>query len=56
MSIAFVFWFLMLVWLIFGLVRDWPAGSGFPMPIGGHLLQFILFCLVGYQVFGSPLK
>ena len=28
MKISLLFWILMLVWLLFGLWSQWPAGSG----------------------------
>lgn len=42
MSIGFVFWLLMLLWLILGFVWYWPRGGavpGYPL-IGGHILIF----------------
>jgi hypothetical protein len=45
----------MLVWLIFGLA--WHVGYivGPAGPIGGTLLLFVLFLLLGWKVFGPPL-
>lgn len=58
MSIGFVFWLLMLLWLIFGFVWYWPRGTP-PSPaypaIGGHVLIFLLFLLLGLAVFGFPI-
>ncbi len=54
MSIGFIFWLLMLLWLIFGFVRAWPAvptESRFGF-IGNSLFEFILFFLLGWKVFG----
>ena len=56
MSIAFVFWLIMLLWLILGFVWYWPRGGaapGYPL-IGGHMLIFVLFLLLGLAVFGFP--
>ncbi len=54
-----LFWVLMILWLLFGVWTSWPApGSdrtawgGF----GGTLLQFILFALLGWRIFGPPLQ
>lgn len=57
MSFALIYWILMLIWLVFGLWSNWPAGtpggSGF-RPLGGTLLLFILLVLLGWRVFGAP--
>ncbi len=53
MSIGFIFWLLMILWLIFGFIYlrgadKWPfaAGSGF---------MFVLLFLLGWKVFGWPI-
>lgn len=57
MPIAYIFWMLMILWAIFGV--------GYPFVVetpnrrivaGGNLLIFILFVLLGIQVFGSAIK
>lgn len=52
MSIGFIFWLLMLLWLIFGI---WRAG-GDRYAIGGSILQFILLFLLGWKVFGFVIQ
>ena len=55
MSIALAFWILMLIWLIFG-VAQWRGMVG-PYGVWGHsLLLFILLLLLGWQLFGAPIK
>jgi len=55
MSIGFVFWLLMLLWIIFWGVRTvHPTVLG-GWTWGGDLLIFILFFLVGWHVFGWPI-
>ncbi len=54
MSVAFVFWLLMLLWLIFGFVFFWPMGGSW-YPVGGNLLLFVLLGLLGWKVFGFPI-
>lgn len=60
MQIGLVFWILMLVWLVFGFWINWPAnGSADPVAyglIGGNLLLFLVVALLGWKVFGSPVK
>ena len=57
MRIGLLFWILMLVWLIFGFWTTWPTGTTQDFrPAGGNLLLFIVIALLGWKVFGSPLK
>ena len=53
MSIGFLFWLLMILWLIFGMWSVWPA-AGQPnwRPVGGNLLLWILLFILGWRVFG----
>jgi len=56
MTRGLIFWVLMLIWLVFGIL--WHVGligSGYA-PLGSAILLFILFALLGWQVFGSPIK
>jgi hypothetical protein len=44
----------MILWLFFG---PWPYWGGNAIhPIAFTLLSFVLFCLVGWKVFGPALK
>lgn len=52
MSFSLCYWILMLLWFCFGLWANWGPGYRF---IGGHLLLFVLFVLLGWKVFGAPL-
>jgi hypothetical protein len=61
MTIGFLFWLLMILWLIFGLWCSWPAAApdGSPRaywPLGGNLLLFILLFLLGWRVFGFVIQ
>lgn len=59
MTRGLLFWILMILWLIFGFIAWWPAGVGgysSYYPLGGHLLIFVLFALLGWQAFGAPVK
>jgi hypothetical protein len=60
MTKAFIFWLLMLLWLIFGTVWLWPAGPAVSFSayggVGLSWLSFVLFALLGWQAFGSPVK
>jgi hypothetical protein len=56
MSLGLIFWILMLIWLVFGLVWNWPGGGAVGPwgPIGNTILLFILFLLLGWHAFGPP--
>jgi hypothetical protein len=59
MRIGLLFWILMLVWLLFGFWLYWPAANGTGMSfgfVGGNLLLFLVIGLLGWKVFGSPLR
>lgn len=57
MTYSLLYWILMLFWLVFGLWSSYPvAGTPWrPQMIGGTLLQFVLFVLIGVKLFGAPL-
>lgn len=58
MTLGLAYWILMLLWLVLGLYvgwSDWSVGVR-PFIIGGNLLLFILLLLLGWQVFGPPLR
>jgi len=56
MTFALCYWILMLLWLIFGVWSNWPVAGGNRFGLGNTLLLFILFVLLGWKVFGAPLK
>jgi ABC-type polysaccharide/polyol phosphate export permease len=52
MPMGLLFWFLMLIWLIFGVWRDWPN-----YPLAGHnFLLFVVIGLLGWHTFGAPIR
>jgi hypothetical protein len=53
MSQALLFWILMLLWLVLGVVWNRPSGPG---PISHSLLLFILVGLLGWSAFGAPIR
>jgi Flp pilus assembly protein protease CpaA len=56
MTIGFIFWLLMLLWLVFGAWTHWSAATPPNWPVlGGSLFAFILFFLLGWKVFGWPI-
>ena len=55
MPIGLLFWFLMILWLIFGLFPNWPgtvAGPWGYAPVFGSILLFVLLLLLGWHEFG----
>lgn len=56
MTVALIFWIIMLVWLVFSAYSWWPS-QPHPAPVWGHtILLFILFLLLGWGVFGAPVR
>lgn len=53
MTLGLAFWIIMLLWLALGLWRHWGVWG---IDLGGSLLVFLLFLLLGWQVFGAPLR
>ena len=58
MSLQLLFWILMLLWLVFGFWAGYTPGQPYPpfKAWGGNLLLFLLFVVLGWQVFGAPVK
>lgn len=57
MTIGLIFWILMLIWLVFSAWSYWPnnpAGASYAW--GNTVLLFVLFLLLGWGVFGAPVK
>jgi hypothetical protein len=55
MTLGLCFWVLMLVWLVFGVLVHFSMVGGGLALAGNSLLLFVLFLLLGWQVFGPPL-
>jgi low affinity Fe/Cu permease len=55
MTLGLCFWILMLVWLVFGLLVHFAVVAGAYTALGNTVLLFILFLLLGWQVFGPPI-
>jgi len=57
MSRGTIFWVMMLIWLVFGLIGY--SGIAGPYQHGvmavGSLFEFILFALLGWQVYGPAI-
>lgn len=55
MTIGFIFWLLMILWLVFGIWQFRAAPGPWPV-VAGNGFAFVLFFLIGWQVFGWPIK
>ncbi len=54
MPLAILFWVLMIVWLVFGFInRPTPA---LPYYWPNTLINFVLFAVLGWAVFGAAIK
>jgi len=49
------FWLIYVICVVFGGWSVWPSDSNY-RPLGSWLVVFILLGLLGWGVFGSPLK
>ena len=56
MTRGLIFWVLMLIWLVFSLAVYGGVIIGVYGLIGNRLLDFILFLLLGWQVYGPPVR
>lgn len=56
MTIGFIFWLLMILWLVFGIwsFRAGVAAPAYPF-VGGSAFMFVLLFLLGWKVFGWPI-
>ena len=56
MGVGLAFWILMLIWAVFGLLTHFGYVGG-PYAVGtSTVLLSVLFALLGWQVFGAPLR
>jgi|HubBroStandDraft_6_1064221.scaffolds.fasta_scaffold1089755_2 hypothetical protein len=55
MTLGLAFWVLMLVWAVFGLLLHFGIVDGLYGGGVNIVLLFILFGLLGWQVFGPPI-
>jgi len=56
MTLSLCFWVLMLIWLVFGVLAHFGIVAGTYTVATNTVLLFILFLLLGWQVFGPPLR
>jgi hypothetical protein len=56
MTRGLIFWIIMLLWLLFMLAIFGGFVGGVYAAGGGALLHFILFALLGWNVYGPPVR
>jgi hypothetical protein len=57
MTRGLIFWVLMLIWFVFALFLNFGGaqlGIGHYGGIANSFLEFVLFLLLGWQVYGPP--
>jgi hypothetical protein len=55
MTLGHAYWILMLIWLVFGVFVHFGYAGTWWGVTGNTILLFVLFVLLGWQVFGAPL-
>jgi hypothetical protein len=55
MSLALIYWILLLLWLVYGLWGFWTPSQPYWMH-GNSLFLFILFLILGWHAFGAPIR
>ncbi len=53
MTLTIAYWVLMLIWLVLGAVTIWHTG-GYVF-VGSNIILFLLFLIIGWQLFGAPI-
>lgn len=56
MPIAYIYWMLMILWVIFGIYPFVVTTPNQRIISGGNLLTFVLLVLIGLKLFGSAIK
>ena len=57
MTLQIWFWLLMALWVLFGFWRERGNPTpNWPLWAGGTAIQFFLFLMIGWKVFGSPVN
>lgn len=54
MTQRMLYWILMLLCLVFGIMISYR--SGWSLPSGGGIIEFLLFLLLGWKCFGPPIE
>ena len=55
MTLQILFWFLMILWAVFS-VWSWRDPINIGARGGWYTLVFVLFAILGWAIFGAPIK
>lgn len=55
MTLGLAYWVLMLIWFVFGLLSHFGVVGTAIGATANVVLLFVLFVLLGWQIFGPPL-
>jgi hypothetical protein len=55
-TIALLFWILMLLWVVGWTWIGWPRDPAYRASFGGGVGMWVLLFVLGWAVFGSPIK
>jgi hypothetical protein len=55
MTLGLAFWVIMLIWFVFFLLTHFGVVAGVYAAGASTVLLFVLFLILGWQVFGPPL-
>lgn len=56
MSIGFIVWLILILWLLYGAGVAWPRDAANRYGFGSNLVLWVLLALMAWSIYGSPLK
>lgn len=56
MTRGMIFWMLMILWFVFGIIGHFFAPGDRWIPLGSTILVFVLFALLGWEIYGPAVK
>jgi hypothetical protein len=56
MTLGLAFYVIMLIWFVFGLLVHFAVVAGTYGFAANSILLFVLFLILGWQVFGPPIR
>ena len=57
MPLSILFWVLMVLWFVLGLWIGYVPNQPYQFrAVAGNFLLFLLFCILGWKVFGPPVQ
>ena len=56
MTIGFIVWLILILWLLGGVAVAWPRDAPNRYGFGSNLVLWVVLALLAWSVYGSPLK